>query len=69
MDQRDQERITAAYTRLFSTDDGVTVLKDLMKAHYVQESLPRNEQDFAEGQRNVVLRILAICEKDLTIGV
>lgn len=69
MDQRDQERITAAYKRLFSTDDGVTVLKDLMKAHYVQESLPRNEQDFAEGQRNVVLRILAICEKDLTFGV
>lgn len=69
MDPRDNERITWAYRRLFDTDDGAVVLKDLMRAHYVQSPLPRGEQEFAEGQRNVVLRILAICEKDLTSGV
>lgn len=69
MDDQRAAHIREAYVRLFNTDDGATVLKDLMRAHYVQSPLPPGEREFAEGQRNVVLRILAIINKDLTNGI
>ncbi len=58
--------VNEAYKRLFSTDDGTTVLKDLMHAHYVTCPLPLREKEYGEGARNVVLRILALAEIDIT---
>lgn len=63
------ERVIEAYRHVFSSEDGKLVLRDLMHAHYVQEPLPIDNLAYAEGQRNVVLRILALIQKPLTDGV
>ena len=52
--------VLQAYRRLFSTPDGETVLKDLMKScYFFQPSIGRDSHEtyFNEGQRAVVARI------------
>jgi hypothetical protein len=51
----------SAYRRLFSTDDGKTVLKDLMQScHFLSSSAGKdaNETYYNEGMRSVVLRLM-----------
>lgn len=61
-----------AYRRLFSTDDGIVVLDDLMKSHYISQSTFESPEDAAslvayrEGGKNAVLRILAMAGRRLT---
>lgn len=59
------DEVHRAYKRLFATEDGKLVLNDLMYAHFIQGPLPLDNLQYAEGQRNVVLRILALAEKPL----
>jgi hypothetical protein len=50
-----------SYRRLFRTDDGVKVLKDLMSVcGYSRSSFDENETKMAfyEGQRSVILRLV-----------
>jgi hypothetical protein len=63
--------IRQAYRTVFATPEGRIVLTDLMTAHYMQSNLPMdtvNNMIFAEGQRNVVLRILTIIGITPTLG-
>lgn len=49
-----------SYRRLFSTEDGQTVLKDLMRScHYHSSTIGKDPQETAynEGMRSVVMRI------------
>jgi len=59
-------KVYNAYRRLFSTDDGKTVLNDLMKCCYVHRPTigqTPEETYFNEGQRAVVIRILETSNK------
>lgn len=60
--RRTKQQLTAAYKHVFSTEDGKLVLHDLLRScHALKSSYCReNTHDtaFAEGQRNVALRIL-----------
>ena len=50
-----------AYRRLFSTDDGQMVLKDLMKSCFVNRTVigrDATETYYNEGMRSTVLRII-----------
>ncbi len=49
------------YQHVFNTEQGKRVLYDMMNSHFVIGPLPRDVNDLlrAEGERNVVLRILA----------
>lgn len=52
-----------AYQRLFATEDGLAVLKDLGKhCHLTQSTFNGNnlESAFNEGQRAVLLRIFSV---------
>jgi hypothetical protein len=56
-----------AYKKVFATEQGITVLDDLMVSHGMLSSRPGNmttpnELFFNEGERNVVLRILKMIE-------
>ena len=56
-----------AYRRLFSTDDGQVVLKDLMQSCYLSRSIigpSVHDTYFNEGVRSVVLRILGTVNMD-----
>lgn len=66
MDQKSAKYIQDCYKHVFSTPEGQVVLKDMMRAHYWCDSLPTNDLQFGEGQRNVVLRIFTICGIDPT---
>lgn len=51
------------YKKLFNTDEGQSVLHDLMKTHGVLRSVFSTDpiaMAYAEGQREVVLRIIHI---------
>ena len=55
------------YKAVFETADGKRVLHDLMKQHHILGALPArdtNEIFRAEGERNVVLRILSLLNID-----
>jgi len=50
-----------AYKRVFESDDGKKILKDLMKAcHFLSTTMHvnPNEAAYKEGERSVLLRIL-----------
>jgi hypothetical protein len=54
-------RTIKAYQRLFSTDDGQIVMKDLMKSCFLSRSVigaDPHETYFNEGVRSVMLRLL-----------
>ncbi len=62
------KKITA-YQEVFNSEMGKIVLYDLMKAHYMlSSSFDENVTQHArkEGERNVVLRILATLQVDAT---
>jgi len=54
------EEIALAYRMTFASAEGQTVLKDLIQAHYILNPLPLDQIHYAEGQRNVILRIMAL---------
>lgn len=49
------------YQQVFSTEQGKRVLYDMFNSHFMIGPLPRDTNDLlrAEGERNVVLRILS----------
>ena len=61
-----EQTILQSYKRVFGTPDGQVVMRDMMAAHHFESSTLRaagNPIDplmlaVAEGERNVVLRIL-----------
>lgn len=57
-------RTLEAYHRVFDTPDGELVLEDMKKAHHFNDSSfnPQFPEMtvFSEGERNAVLRIMAI---------
>lgn len=60
--EKKKAKITA-YHRIFNTDDGRAVLKDMMNVHFIFSStFSKNpgEKDMNEGERNVVLRLMKI---------
>lgn len=64
--RRSQQALSTyqAYRRLFSTEDGKIVLKDLMACNGVGKTIigrDVHETYFNEGCRSVVLRILETC--------
>jgi hypothetical protein len=54
------------YQRTFKGPHGERVLLDMIAAHFIMQPLPvnPNERDRAEGERNVVLRILSKLKVD-----
>ena len=54
------------YQRTFKGPHGERVLLDLIATHFIMHPLPKdpNERDRAEGERNVVLRILSKLKVD-----
>jgi hypothetical protein len=55
------------YRTVFNSEDGKKVLHDLMRTHHVIGGLPAKdpyEMYRAEGERNVVLRILSLLNID-----
>ena len=71
MVEKEDGRRTAlikTYKRLFATDDGKKVLKDLSSRHYLWSStysVNPHEMAIKEGQRNVILFILSRIGEDL----
>lgn len=63
-----QTDTVTAYQRVFATEDGETVLKDLMKLGWFDRSsfAPDNQYEtaFREGQRAMVLRVINIVNTD-----
>lgn len=55
-----------AYQKVFTSPEGERVLHDMMKAHGMLQSHPANPQEMAlkEGERLVILRILALLKTD-----
>lgn len=51
--------IIDAYGRLFNSLDGQTVLEDMVRSFMLRSS----KDQFEEGERNVVLRILALVKE------
>jgi hypothetical protein len=61
--------VIKAYKNLFNSPEGMLVLGDLMQSHGMMSPSFRgdvNQAIFKEGERNVVLRILAILKVDET---
>ncbi len=62
------KQLKAAYARLFALDDGKKVLRDLTQKHFMfTNTLVENDSlttAFNEGQRAVVLRILALLNQE-----
>ncbi len=58
----------ADYKSVFTSDKGQLVLADLMRTHYVMSSTYDSDPTLTalrEGERNVVLRILAMLKVDV----
>lgn len=65
--QKEKNNISYAYKRLFSTEDGQIVLKDLMRAgHFDQPSFDADPYltAFNEGERHLLLRIIRTINSD-----
>lgn len=62
-------KLVSTYQYVFSTPEGKAVLEDLERTHHVHSSTfhPQSEKAiyFAEGERNVVLRIKSLLTRDL----
>lgn len=62
-------KLVSTYQYVFSTPEGKLVLEDLERSHHVHSTTfsPQAEKAiyFAEGERNVVLRIKALLNRDL----
>jgi hypothetical protein len=62
--EKKQMRKCEAYHRIFSSPDGKIVLHDMMKTHYVLSTTHVNNDPIStahnEGERNAVIRILAV---------
>lgn len=64
---RSQAGIVRAYKNVFESPDGRKVIADLMRVHGMMSSSfsgDANQTIFKEGERNVVLRILAVLKTD-----
>ena len=60
-EQKKRLTLLQAYKRLFSSDEGQMVLKDLVSTHGMLSTSFKsdvNDMIFREGERNVILRIL-----------
>lgn len=59
----------SAYQNVFNSPEGQIVLEDLMKVHHIMgttfDDSNVRKTIFREGERNVVLRILAILKMDV----
>lgn len=65
-----QAEVIRAYNRLFNTTDGKSVLEDLKQAHWINRptfDVNTNLMSMREGERNVVLRIMALVEDGRTL--
>jgi hypothetical protein len=66
---KEKLKIIQLYQKVFSGPDGKKVLEDLMRTHHYLGSTfggkVENEIYFKEGERNVVLRILALLKLDV----
>lgn len=65
--QQDKNNIIYAYQRLFNTDDGKTVLADLVKSCHLNVPVfddNPNRMSYMDGERSVVLRIIKTLEVD-----
>ena len=68
--QAKQAEVIRAYNRLFNTTDGKLVLEDLKQAHGINRptfDVNTNLMSMREGERNVVLRIMALVEDGRTL--
>lgn len=68
--QAKQAEVIRAYNRLFNTTDGKLVLEDLKQAHWINRptfDVNTNLMSMREGERNVVLRIMALVEDGRTL--
>ena len=68
MNKKDIVELTKTYQRVFKSEDGQTVLEDLEKrcnVHNTSFSNDPHETSFREGQRQVVLFIKSIVNKNL----
>lgn len=68
--QAKQAEVIRAYNRLFNTTDGKLVLEDLKQAHWINHptfDVNTNLMSMREGERNVVLRIMALVEDGRTL--
>lgn len=68
--QAKQAEVIRAYNRLFNTTDGKLVLEDLKQAHWINRptfDANINLMSMREGERNVVLRIMALVEDGRTL--
>ena len=67
---RNARAVISAYKNVFSSPEGKIVLEDLERIHHVHSTIfnPNVENSiyFAEGERNVVLRIKALMAKDIS---
>ena len=67
MNKKDIIELTKTYQRVFKSDDGKTVLEDLEKrcnVHNTSFSNDPHETSYREGQRQVVLFIKSITNKN-----
>lgn len=65
--QKEKNIVIYAYQRLFKTEDGQIVLKDLMRScHFDQPSFDPDpyRTAFNEGERHLLLRILKTINSD-----
>ena len=67
-----QERLLHLYKSVFDSPEGAEVLEDMKRAHFFYASTVKQSPNgpldhmamaLAEGERNVILRILSILEK------
>lgn len=61
----DQRQKAIAYKRVFGTEEGRTVLFDLLNRYHVLNPMPVAGLERAEGQRSVVIDILTRCHVDI----
>lgn len=57
-------KVINAYRRLFSSEDGLIVLDDMMKSNFINRTTVGNDVHqtyFNEGCRHVVLRLIQTC--------
>ena len=67
MNKKDIAELTKTYQRVFKSEDGKTVLEDLEKrcnVHHTSFSTDPHETSYREGQRQVVLFIKSIINKN-----
>lgn len=67
MNKKDIVELTKTYQRVFKSEDGQTVLEDLEKrcnVHNTSFSNDPHETSFREGQRQVVLFLKSIINKN-----